>query len=67
VIVAIDGKEVRSMEDVIRIVDSKEPGDEVTLELQRGGKKRTAKVKLGNRPASADALAPNQGGGQTPP
>jgi S1-C subfamily serine protease len=67
VIVGIDGKQVKSMEDVIRIVDSKEPGDEVTLELQRGGKKRTAKVKLGNRPASADSLTPDQGGGQSPP
>jgi S1-C subfamily serine protease len=67
VIVAIDGKQVKSMEDVISVVDSKKPGDEVTLELQRAGKKRAVKVKLGNRPASADSALPNQGGGQTPP
>jgi S1-C subfamily serine protease len=53
VIVAIAGEQVKSMEDVIAVVDSNEPGDEVTLELQRASKKRTVKVKLGDRPASA--------------
>ena len=67
VLVGIDGKKVESMEDVIRVVDSKKPGDEVTLELRRGEQKRTVKVKLGNRPASAQSVIPDQGGQQTPP
>jgi S1-C subfamily serine protease len=55
----IDGKTVKSMDDVIKLVDSRDPGDQVTLELVRGKDKRTAKVTLGNRPASADtALQP---------
>ena len=55
----IDGKTVRGMDDVIKVVDSHDPGDQVTLELVRGKDKRTAKVTLGNRPASADsALQP---------
>jgi S1-C subfamily serine protease len=54
VIVEIDGKQVKSMEDVIGVVDSHQPGDEVSLELQRGGSKRTENVKLGDRPASAN-------------
>jgi S1-C subfamily serine protease len=55
----IDGKTVKSMDDVIKVVDSHDPGDQVTLELVRGKDKRTAKVTLGNRPASADsALQP---------
>ena len=66
VLVGIDGKKVKSMDDVIQVVDSKKPGDEVTLELRRGEQKRTVKVKLGNRPASADSSLPDQGGGQTP-
>ena len=49
----IDGKTVKSMEDVIRVVDSKEPGDEVTLTLMRGKDERTVKVTLGSRPANA--------------
>ena len=54
VLTAIDGKKVKSMDDVISIVDSKKPGDEVTLELLHGQKRRTVKVKLGNRPQSLD-------------
>jgi S1-C subfamily serine protease len=55
------------MDDVIAAVDSKKPGDEVTLELRRGDQRRTVKVKLGNRPASAQSGLQGQGGGQTPP
>ena len=54
VITKIDGKPVRSMDDVIRVVDSKKPGDEVTLKLLRGKDERTVKVTLGDRPASSD-------------
>jgi S1-C subfamily serine protease len=64
VLVAIDGKKVKSMDDVIGVVTSKKPGDEVTLELRRGEQKRSVKVKLGDRPASADSSLQNQ---QTPP
>jgi S1-C subfamily serine protease len=49
----IDGKPVGSMEDVIRVIDSKQPGDQVTVALLRGKDERNAKVTLGNRPASA--------------
>ena len=67
VLVAIDGKKVESMDDVIGVVSSKKPGDEVTLELRRGEQKRSVKAKLGDRPASADSSAQDQGGQQTPP
>jgi S1-C subfamily serine protease len=67
VLAAIDGKNVKSMDDVIRAVSQKKPGDEVTLELRRGDQKRTVKVKLGDRPASAESALPDQGGPQTPP
>ena len=56
VITKIDGKTVKSMEDVIKVVDSKKPGDEVTVTVLRGKQERTVKVKLGNRPA--DTLQP---------
>ena len=67
VLVAIDGKKVRSMDDVIGVVSSKKPGSEVTLELRRGDQKRSVKVKLGDRPASADSSLQPPGGQQTPP
>jgi S1-C subfamily serine protease len=41
------------MDDVISYVDTKKPGNEVTLKLLRGSKTRSVKLKLGNRPASA--------------
>jgi S1-C subfamily serine protease len=54
VLSGINGKKVKSMEDVIAIIDAKKPGDKVTLDLLRGQKHRTATVTLGNRPQSAD-------------
>jgi S1-C subfamily serine protease len=67
VLVEIDGRRVGAMDDVIGLVNDKKPGDEVTLELLRGSDRRSVKVKLGDRPASADQSFPGQGGGQTPP
>jgi S1-C subfamily serine protease len=66
VLVAIDGTKVESMDDVIGVVSSKKPGDEVTLDLRRGEEKRSVKVKLGDRPASADSSLQDQGGPQAP-
>ena len=48
-IVAANGQELAGMEDLIAIVNAKEPGDEVELEVQRGGETRTVTVELGNR------------------
>jgi S1-C subfamily serine protease len=66
VLVSIDGKRVKSMDDVISVVNDKQPGDEVTLGLRRGDQQRSVKAKLADRPASADSTFPDQGGQQTP-
>ena len=52
VIVAIDGKPVQSMTDVINDISTKQPGDTVQLSVVNGSQKRTVSVTLGNRPAS---------------
>ena len=52
VIVAIDGKPVNSMTDVINDINTKQPGDSVQLSLVNGSQKRTVTVTLGNRPAN---------------
>ena len=39
------------MDEVIAVVDSKKPGDEVDSRVLRGSKSRVVKVELGNRPA----------------
>ena len=51
VIVAIDGRPVRSADDLVRIVSEQlEPGQQSTFEIVRDGKRRSVAVKLGERP-----------------
>jgi S1-C subfamily serine protease len=52
IITAIDGTAVRSVEDVIRLIDAKNPGDTVTVTYVRGGSTQSAQVTLGVWPAS---------------
>ena len=49
-IVAFDGKTVRNPSELSLAVLQKKPGDEVKVELKRGGDTRTVTVKLGQRP-----------------
>ena len=51
VITSIDGREVTDPDDVAEIVSDNEPGDEVEIELMRGGERRTFSVELSTRPA----------------
>jgi len=53
VITAIDGRPVMSMDDVVAMLNRKQPGDDVELTLVHGTEKRTVTVTLGDRPASA--------------
>jgi S1-C subfamily serine protease len=52
-ITAIDGNAATGMDDVISVVNEKQPGDEVELSLANGNRKRTVTVTLGDRPANA--------------
>ncbi|MBX5469764.1 MAG: trypsin-like peptidase domain-containing protein [Thermoleophilaceae bacterium] len=67
-IVKVDGKEIQKPEDVASAISSHKPGDEVEVQYYRGGKLRSSKVKLGNRPADFPAQQPqgNPGGGDVP-
>ena len=56
VITAIDGEDVTGMDDVIGVVNEKQPGDEVRLSLTDGDQERTVTVTLGDRPANAQRL-----------
>ncbi len=47
VILKIDGTEPTSLKEFIGLLDLKQPGDEVTLEIQRDGKEEKIKVTLG--------------------
>jgi S1-C subfamily serine protease len=61
VIVAVDGKSVSSMEDVIAAVDSHQAGDSITLTIVRGSDRSDVEVELGTRPDQIqDAVSPTQ-------
>jgi S1-C subfamily serine protease len=62
-IVRLNDKEIKAPDDLVSAVSDKKPGDEVTITYYRGRDKRTAKLKLGQRPSSAASTSPDQGGG----
>jgi serine protease Do len=50
-IVGVDGRAVRSLADLMSyLINTKRPGDEVTLLVFRGGEQREVRVVLGERP-----------------
>jgi S1-C subfamily serine protease len=52
IIVAADGKKLRTVDELRELIEEKDPGDELKLEIRRDGATRTVTVKLGRRPAS---------------
>jgi len=55
VIVKVDGKDVRSPDDVAAAIETKKPGDRVDVEYFRGDQRREATVELARRPAQLRA------------
>ena len=53
IIIAIDGKKVSGMEEVINVVNSAKPGDTLEVTVQRGDSSKTVTVTLGVRPPTA--------------
>jgi putative serine protease PepD len=51
VITAIDGKSVSTPVGLQTTIDSKKPGEQVTVTYKRSGAEKTAKVTLGTRPS----------------
>jgi S1-C subfamily serine protease len=52
-IVAVDGRPVRTPQDIAAAIADNKPGDRVVIEFYRGRAKRTVTVTLGDRPAKA--------------
>jgi S1-C subfamily serine protease len=50
VIQKVDGKPVKSMQDVVAQVANHEPGEKLTLDLLRDGRSKQVRVSLGSRP-----------------
>jgi S1-C subfamily serine protease len=51
ILVAVDGREVASGEDLRDVISAKKPGDKLTIEAYRGTEKRSFEVTLGRQPA----------------
>jgi putative serine protease PepD len=51
-VVSVDGRPVTEPGDVIGALDGDEPGDEVTVEVERDGAREKIDVELGSRPAN---------------
>jgi S1-C subfamily serine protease len=64
-IVEVDGKPVRTPDDVPAAIADLKPGDEIEVAYYRGDDRRTATVELGKRPTSTSGTEeqPDQGGG----
>ncbi|MGH3089152.1 MAG: M50 family metallopeptidase [Rubrobacteraceae bacterium] len=52
--VAVDGESVGSWEGFTRAVENKEPGDEVSLTIERDGERRTLSGELGSAPGDPE-------------
>jgi serine protease Do len=67
VIVAIDGKSVRTSSELTREVAKARPGDTLKLDIIRDGKRRTIEVRSGVRPSERELAAnENARGGSSP-
>jgi putative serine protease PepD len=51
VVTKIDGESVDSADELRSLIDSKQPGDKVSLTITRDGSTRTVNVTLGTRPS----------------
>src|SRR5690606_26248381 len=60
VIIKFDGKDIKHMTDLPRIVGATKPGTRVDMDVWRKGKAVTLKVKVGEMPAADDEATPEQ-------
>ncbi len=51
-IVAIDGKPVRSADDVVREISERLPGQAVAVTIVRDSDRKLVRVRLGSRPTA---------------
>jgi S1-C subfamily serine protease len=50
IITEVDGKKLKSMEQLVEIIQGHKPGDELELKIVRDGDEKTANVTLGSQP-----------------
>ena len=65
-IVEVDGKEVKTPDDVPAAIADAKPGDKVEVVFYRGDERKTVEVELGKRPAALQGSEQDPGGGTLP-
>lgn len=53
IVTEVDGKKLKSMEQLVEIIQGHEPGDELELKILRDGDEKVAEVTLGTQPESS--------------
>jgi putative serine protease PepD len=53
VVVGVDGEPVTIPEDISTAIQDRRPGEQIQIEVQRAGARKTLQVTLGNRPESS--------------
>ena len=61
-IVELDGKKIANPDDIAAAIADNKPGDRITVEFLRDGKKRSVQVTLGKRPAAVPGQSGSSGG-----
>jgi S1-C subfamily serine protease len=52
IITEVDGEKLKSMDELVELIQSSKPGDELQLTILRGDQEKTADVTLGTQPES---------------
>jgi S1-C subfamily serine protease len=53
ILLEADGMQLRTVDQLRELIEEKNPGDELSLEIRRNGERRTVTVKLGRRPTTS--------------
>jgi S1-C subfamily serine protease len=54
IITEVNGKPVKSMEELVEVIQDSKPGDKLELKILRGGDEKTADVTLGTQPKKTE-------------
>jgi len=54
IITEVDGDKVKSMDELVELIQESKPGDELKLTILRGDQEKTAEVTLGTQPKSSE-------------
>jgi len=55
IITEVDGEKIKSMDEMIELIQESKPGDELELTIVNGDEERTADVTLGTQPQSSES------------